>query len=230
MSQNNFNQLGHAMVHGVLDRQTCDELVTSLGPVIGAGRRGLLAAPQVATLAMSPILLNLVRWHIQPHVLTNAIPVRAIYFDKSPTSNWLVPWHQDLTVALAEKIDMSGFGPWSIKDGVPHVQPPIKLLEQMVTLRIHLDDTPSDNGPLKVLPGSHKLGLLSPQQIIEQRNQKAQHLCTANQGDVMFMRPLLLHASAKSTSGHHRRILHIEYAGFELPGKLAWHESVMNHS
>jgi ectoine hydroxylase-related dioxygenase (phytanoyl-CoA dioxygenase family) len=152
------------------------------------------------------------------------LPVRAIYFDKSPAANWSVPWHQDLTVAVRARVDLPGFGPWSTKDGIPHVQPPIDLLERMLTLRIHLDDADRSNGALRVLPGSHRLGRLTADAIEALRIEYPEVLCTAAAGDALLMRPLLLHASRRSTSVRNRRVLHIEYAGFALPSGLRWHE------
>lgn len=212
---------GFALLPGIIDAQTCNQLITSLGPVTGAGRRGLLSEPGIAKLALSEALLNCVR----PHLPSPPIAVRGIYFDKSAHANWLVPWHQDLTLALASKADHPAVGPWSVKEGVYHAQASASMLQQMITIRLHLDPTTVDDGPLIVLPGSHKLGLLTPDQITHCRNEHSQHICTANQGDVMLMRPLLLHASSKSTSGNHRRIIHIEYAGFDLPAPLRWHET-----
>ncbi len=151
--------------------------------------------------------------------------MRAIYFDKSPETNWRVAWHQDLTIAVQTEADISGFGPWSTKDGIPHVQPPIALLEKMLTIRLHLDDTDETNGALRVLPETHRLGRLSSERIQSFRVQQADFLCCASAGDALLMRPLLLHASGPSTSSAHRRILHIEYASFDLPAPLVWHEA-----
>lgn len=216
-----IEQDGFTIVSGVLEDQQRQELIRALGPVTGAGRRGLLSLPFVSALANSEQLLNLVR----PHLPTAPLPVRAIYFDKTPEANWLVTWHQDMTLALQARADIDGFGPWSIKDGIPHVQAPVEILEKMLTVRLHLDDADATNGALRVLPGSHCLGRLSPERIQELRSQKADYLCTASAGDALLMRPLLLHASGRSTSNKHRRILHIEYAGFALPTKLQWHEA-----
>src|SRR6266481_831447 len=108
------------------------ELIAYLGPVNGAGRRALLNTPVVAKLASSALLLDLVR----PHLKSEPRPVRGIYFDKSAESNWLVAWHQDLTLAVRGRVNVPGFGPWSTKDGVPHVQPPIELLQQMLAVRL----------------------------------------------------------------------------------------------
>ena len=209
------------MVAGVLESTDQRELLDRLGTVPGAGRRGLLVVPAVATVARSSRLLDLVR----PHVSNEPTPVRAIFFDKSPEANWLVSWHQDLTLALGLKAEVPGFGPWSVKDGVPHVQPPVELLEQMLAVRLHLDDADETNGALRVLPGTHQLGRLSPAQVQEQRARQDDVLCTVAAGDALLMRPLLLHASGRSTSQRHRRVLHIEYAAFALPDRLHWHEA-----
>jgi hypothetical protein len=200
--------------------QTVEQLLALLGPVNGAGRRGLLALPEISALARSPRVLDMVR----PHLPQEPLPVRAIYFDKYPDANWLVPWHQDLTLAVRERADVPGFGPWSAKEGIPHVQPPIALLERMLAVRLHLDATDMDNGALRVLPGTHGLGRLSAERIQELRRNVPEQLCDARPGDALLMRPLLLHASARSQSGRHRRVLHLEYAAFDLPPALRWHE------
>jgi hypothetical protein len=211
---------GFSQIAGVLDATEQSRLLAALGPATGPGRRGLLSNPIIAALASSPTLLDLVR----PHLPAPPVPTRAIYFNKSPDTNWLVPWHQDLTIALREPAEVPGFGPWSTKDGITHVQPPVALLEQMLTVRLHLDPADASNGALRVLPGSHRSGRLDPAQIQQWRERQPEFLCTASAGDVLLMRPLLLHASARSTTDRHRRILHIEYAGFTLPEGLHWHD------
>ena len=214
-------QHGFTIVPRALEAEEQRELLSTLGPVSGAGRRGLLASPAVAGLARSPRLLDLVR----PHLPSEPFPVRAIYFDKSSETNWLVPWHQDLTLALRARAEVPGFGPWSTKDGIPHVQPPIELLQQMLTVRLHLDAADESNGALRVLPGSHCLGRLSSERVQELRSQQSDFLCVVSAGDALLMRPLLLHASSRSTSTRHRRVLHIEYASFTLPNELEWNEA-----
>lgn len=214
-------QHGFAISGEVLSAEQCNEWINYLGPVAGVGRRSLLLDPKVRTLANSPRILNLVR----PHLRQDPISVRGIYFDKSPGTNWLVAWHQDLTLAVRERHEVPGFGPWSIKDGVPHVQPPSGLLEQMLTVRIHLDPCDARNGALGVIPGSHTLGRLDPGQIEALCAEREEVLCEAGAGDVLLMRPLLLHASAKSQTSAHRRVMHLEYAGFDLPSPLKWAEA-----
>ncbi len=211
---------GFAIVPNVLDSSACHALATLLGDASGAGSRGMLRVPEVAALAQS-LLADLVRAYLP----LGPIPVRGIYFDKRPETNWLVAWHQDLTLALKEQIEMTGFGPWSVKEGVPHVQPPMIVLEQMLSVRLHLDDADAGNGALRVLPGTHRLGRLSVEDIRSCRETRDEVLCEAKAGDVLLMRPLLLHASSRSSSPRRRRVLHIEYAGFQLPEPLEWHEA-----
>ncbi|MEP6669881.1 MAG: phytanoyl-CoA dioxygenase family protein [Chthoniobacter sp.] len=202
---------GFAVIPRVIEAEQQRGLLATLGPVLGA----------IAGLARSPRMLDLVR----PHLPSEPFPVRAIYFDKSPDTNWLVPWHQDLTLALRARAEVPGFGPWSTKEGIPHVQPPVGLLERMLAVRLHLDDADESNGALRVLPGSHRLGRLSAERIQELRGQQSDRVCAVSAGDALLMRPLLLHASSRSTSARHRRVLHIEYAAFTLPAELHWHEA-----
>lgn len=219
-ASSNLEHDGFALIPAALEKQAVGQLLTLLGAVNGAGRRGLLALPEVSALARSPRVLDLVR----PYLPQEPQPVRALYFDKSPDANWLVPWHQDLTLAVRERVDAPGFGPWSAKEGVPHVQPPVELLERMLAVRLHLDDAGTDNGALRVLPGTHRLGRLTAERIQELRASVPEQTCVALAGDALLMRPLLLHASGRSESGRHRRVLHLEYAAFELPPGLSWHE------
>jgi hypothetical protein len=154
------------------------------------------------------------------------VPVRSILFDKTPDQNWPVAWHQDLTISVGEKMLAAGYGPWSVKEGVVHVQPPVALLEQMVTVRVHLDETSAGNGALKVIPGSHQLGKI-PAESIRAHTEGSHVVCECEPGDVLLMSPLLLHASSRSATPLRRRIVHIEYAPPQALEKgLTWHEAL----
>jgi hypothetical protein len=214
-------QDGFKIVEGVLEADEVQEMIARLGLLARAGRRGLLAVPAVRRVAQSPQIIGLMRQYFAG----DPFPVRAIYFNKYPHRNWSVPWHQDLSLALRARVEVEGFGPWSTKEGVVHVQPPVGFLEQMLTVRLHLDAADERNGALRVLPGTHTLGRLSRASIEKLRATRPEHVCRADPGDALLMRPLLLHASGRSASDRDRRVLHIEYAAFALPAGLEWAEA-----
>lgn len=204
----------------VADAEIVDCLVAELHTIEPtAGLRNLLAVSEHARrLASSPAVRRI------PELILGArcFVTRAILFDKTPASNWKVPWHQDLAIAVATRHDTPGFGPWSVKDGVVHVQPPAAVLAGMLTVRVHLDECGLENGPLRVLPRTHAAGKLSVTQIEQLRASTSEIACTARRGGLMAFRPLLLHASSPSTNPGHRRVAHFEFAASELPGGLDW--------
>jgi len=216
-----IDQHGFNIASSVADSGQCEELLNAIGTTTGAGQRGLLALTEVTCFARSERVLALLR----PHLPIEPVPVRSIFFNKSTQTNWSVAWHQDVTVALRARGEAPGFSSWSEKKGIPHATAPPDLLGKMLTLRLHFDDTDEANGALRVLPGSHRSGVLASQQIDDiSRGQSGVH-CIVSQGGALLMRPLLLHASSRSTTSKARRVLHIEFAGFKLPAGLEWHES-----
>ncbi|MCC6794730.1 MAG: phytanoyl-CoA dioxygenase family protein [Candidatus Hydrogenedentes bacterium] len=221
---------GYAIVEDLFAAQ-CDEILALLKelPVSQKvrqregvyGVRDLLGiVPDLKPVLISDKILGLV----EP-ILGNApFAVRSIYFDKPNDANWMVPWHQDLTIAVNGKSDAPGFGPWSVKAGVVHVQPPAEILENMVTVRVHLDDCTAENGALEVLPGTHVKGRLSSDEINRLRGSIPPQVCEVKRGGCLIMRPLLLHSSQKSTNEKHRRVIHIEFAACDLPNGMNWFE------
>jgi ectoine hydroxylase-related dioxygenase (phytanoyl-CoA dioxygenase family) len=141
-----------------------------------------------------------------------AFPYRATLFDKSATANWLVVWHQDTALPLRERHEVPGWGPWSMKEGVNYAHAPADALEQVLALRVHLDDSTSENGPLRVLPGTHTFGVLTDEQIHDLSLKITEVECLVGKGGVLAMRPLIVHASSKAWSEIPRRVLHVEYA------------------
>ena len=129
---------------------------------------------------------------------------------------------QDLTICVVARIDAAGYGPWTLKAGACHVQPPVSILENMLSVRIHLDDCDESNGALRALPGTHRLGRLTPEQIAEQQRSVSLVCCAAKAGGVLLMRPLLIHASSAASKAVHRRVIHIDYASAQLDGGLQW--------
>lgn len=150
--------------------------------------------------------------------------VKSIYFDKPETSNWYVAYHQDLTISVDKKLEMQGFGPWTTKKNQFAVQPPLPILENICTIRIHLDDTNEHNGALKVVPGSHAKGIYRPETI--DWNTETEEICNVEKGGIMIMKPLTLHGSNRTTDGRRRRVIHIEFSDMELPQQLKWSEKL----
>ncbi|MBB5057377.1 ectoine hydroxylase-related dioxygenase (phytanoyl-CoA dioxygenase family) [Granulicella aggregans] len=215
-------QDGFTIARGVLPSETLAALIeSSILPEDGRGGvRNLLDIPAFRELADSPQIRALV----EPILGTEAFPVRGILFDKTGEANWKVPWHQDVTIAVTNRIEASGYGPWSIKAGVQHVQPPAQILENMLSVRIHLDDCPASNGALRVISATHQYGKLSQAEIEAVVLQQVPITCEADAGDALLMRPLLIHASSPSTVPSHRRVIHFDFANVELANGLGWRE------
>jgi len=203
---------GYRILGGVLGAGETADLLRTLEasqlPRGRAGARHLMQHPAVSAMAHDPRLLAIASAFIGP----SAVPYRATLFDKSPTRNWLVTWHQDTALPLEERRDAPGWGPWSVKSGITYVHAPATALSRVVALRLHFDDSRDDNGPLRVLPGTHALGLLSDVDIDRILQTASPVDCLAAYGGIVAMRPLILHASSKAESNCPRRVLHIEYA------------------
>jgi ectoine hydroxylase-related dioxygenase (phytanoyl-CoA dioxygenase family) len=190
-----------------------DEVASLLGNLAdsGGGRAGIrhaLSDPNVFRLAHDPRLIE-----IAHEVLgSTAFPFRATFFSKTAKANWLVVWHQDTALPIRERRGTRGWGPWSVKAGISYAHAPTSALERVLALRVHLDDCVATNGPLRVLPETHKLGVLTDDVVHELAQQLSPVNCLVPRGGVLAMRPLLIHSSSKSKGQSPRRVLHIEYA------------------
>jgi ectoine hydroxylase-related dioxygenase (phytanoyl-CoA dioxygenase family) len=180
-----------------------------------AGVRHALNVTEVKVLARDPRLLSIAK-----EVLgASAFPYHATLFDKSPASNWLVVWHQDTALPLRKRRQLSGWGPWSVKEGVIYAHAPTSALRQVLALRVHLDDSTEHNGPLRVLPGSHTCGVMTDDEIERLVPETSPVECTVPRGGVLAMRPLIVHSSSKSHDDRSRRVLHIEYSASIFPAE-----------
>jgi len=151
-----------------------------------------------------------------------ARPVRALLFDKTAFANWSVPWHQDRTIPVAARVDVAGFGPWTMKSGLLHVAPPYAVLVKMVTLRVHLDAVPATNAPLLIAPGSHRLGQIPERDVKAVVQRCGTAVCEAVAGDIWLYSTPILHASDPAREPRHRRVLQVDFAADDLPGGLTW--------
>ena len=211
---------GFAVISGAISEET----VTSLAEAVNAdqhGARNLLSNAVVRSFSHS----DEVRRLVAPILGTSCFAVRGIFFNKNPKANWKVTWHQDCVIAVKEEVEIEGWGPWSCKAGVTHVRPAASIVEQMLAIRVHLDDCGEDNGPLRVIPNTHTQGFLSDRQIQDWPKETAV-TCTVHRGDAILMRPLLLHSSSTATKPSNRRVIHLEFASNELPQAAEWHDYV----
>jgi hypothetical protein len=225
--RDSFAADGFIFIHALLTPDQVQDLRDAVAEIADsreqAGVRGLLQrCPEIAALARSRCLIDaLVE-------LTSSTPfaVRGILFDKTSRANWRVAWHQDFAIAVRERADVAGFGPWSVKAGVDHTHAPAHVLERMLTVRVHLDDANDRNGALQVIPGSHHSGKLDEASLAHFVNDGNAVTCPARAGDALVMRPLLLHSSSPAAVPNHRRVIHLEYALEELPTPLKWFERI----
>jgi hypothetical protein len=204
---------GYQISEQVFTADECQRLIGAIcgdaGPARGrAGARHLMSHPAVAELAHHRRLLDIASRGLGG----SAVPFRATLFEKSGRSNWLVVWHQDTALPLAERFESSEWGPWSAKAGILYAHAPGWALARVLALRVHLDDSSAANGPLRVLPGSHELGVLSDEEVFRLAKNRPRAECHVRRGGVLAMRPLLVHSSSKSQTVDPRRVLHIEYA------------------
>ncbi|WOH53503.1 phytanoyl-CoA dioxygenase family protein [Bradyrhizobium sp. sBnM-33] len=162
-------------------------------------------------------------WNVAASVLGDAArPVRAILFDKTASTNWGLPWHQDRTIVVDRRVEVEGFGPWTIKSGLLHVAPPFELLAGMVTLRVHLDAVPKTNAPLLIAPGSHRLGQIPEGRLKSVIRHCGTATCLADAGDIWLYSTPILHCSEAARAPAHRRVLQVDFAASDLPGGLTW--------
>jgi len=211
---------GFAVIPDCLDSTTLESLSAQFDKSHDP-ERNLLSIPSIQALATSMPVRNIVEAVLGPECFA----VRAIFFNKTQTSNWKVVWHQDLTIALRERKAVEGFGPWTTKAGVLHVQPPSEIMAPMIAVRLYLDESGNDNGPLRVVAGSHGVGRLSRERI-RSFSEGESLTCTVPRGGALVMRPLLLHASSASVIPKSRRVIHVEFAAAELPYGLDWRDRV----
>lgn len=203
-----------AALANAFDEAYQDEAVRRRGTDVYAARNVLDVCPAATSFWRTEVLQSLLFRVLGPECGL----VRGLYFDKPPDQTWALPWHKDMMIAVSDSQVPAGYSRPRRRGGVWHTEPPVGVLQGMLTLRIHLDPAKEENGALQVLSGSHRT---DKGPAVEFQAE----MITAAPGDVLAMRPLLSHASGRSSpeTRHHRRVLHLEFATAEsLPGGVRW--------
>jgi ectoine hydroxylase-related dioxygenase (phytanoyl-CoA dioxygenase family) len=226
----NLQETGFTIIENVFTAEEVTAIIETINSIDTSGpafrktsdlfaiRRFVKEVPAIGPLIFNSRLRTMIDQLFGPEYFL----VKSIYFDKPEQSNWFVAYHQDLTISVNEKKQVAGFDQWTVKNDQFAVQPPVALLENIFTIRIHLDDTDENNGALKIVPGSHRKGIYRPETI--DWNTEKEVVCKVQSGGIMIMQPLLLHASNKTTNNNKRRVIHLEFSNQLLPGELQWAE------
>jgi len=223
-----FQREGYVIAPDILSSEVIFELKNVLHKITSetppgkkkGGIRGILRSSAIQELIQSPEIRSL----IFPLLGSSALAVRGTLFNKTTESNWLVPWHQDLTISVKKRLEVNGYSGWTFKENIHYVQPPVEIMQNMLSIRLHLDPTPIKNGALRVIPSTHTLGRFSSHQIDHIVQTKTPVYCEANAGDAILMHPFLLHSSSAimDHSFKHRRVIHIEFSNSSLPQEMEW--------
>lgn len=181
-------------------------------------RQLLHKVPELSTLISNNKLQQLLHTYFEtPYFLT-----KAIYFNKPKAANWFVGYHQDISISVTKKTTAPGYYSWTYKFGQYGVIPPIHILENIITVRIHLDDTTQENGALRVIPKSHNQGILDAEGF--QKLKEKEHICEIERGGVLLMKPLTFHASNRTINNKQRRVIHLEFSSEKLTPPMDWLE------
>ena len=220
-----LNKSGFEIIENVFSNEEVNEIIELLEPQeinkeFGI-REFLTNKPQISEKVFSKRLLAIVQ-KISPDCQK---AIKSIYFDKPPNANWIVNWHQDLTINLKNRLEFENFKNWRENSQRIVVQPPIEILENIFTIRIHLDDCSKENGALRVIENSHKKGVIGIKEWMLNKN-GIERICEVKRGGILIMKPLLLHSSRRTENHNNRRVIHIEFTDKELPSGLFWKEKI----
>jgi ectoine hydroxylase-related dioxygenase (phytanoyl-CoA dioxygenase family) len=219
-----LEETGYAIAPSILSPSDAAsiELALSNVPTSGAGTRNLLELEWCRVLVEHLRVAPAVR-EVLPG---SSVAVQCTLFDKTPDRNWLVALHQDLSIPVSARVTHPELGVWSVKEGRHFVQPPNELLAQLVAVRLHVDECGPENGPLRVVPGSHREGRLAASAVQRLRDRVGEVACTVGRGGALIFKPLLLHASSKASSPNHRRVLHFLFGPASIGYGLRWQHAV----
>lgn len=223
--ESTLNQKGFEIIEGVYSEEEVYAILEGIKSKEIENKFGirafLLDNPELVELVFTENLMKIIRT-ISPGCDKL---IKSIYFDKPPHANWVVNWHQDLTINLVEKIEVPAYKNWRVNNERVVVQPNKEMLESIFTIRIHLDDCTKDNGALRVIENSHKRGVIDIKEWTKHKEGDEQ-ICEVRKGGIVIMKPLILHSSKRTENKKNRRVIHIEFTDQELPIGLKWKEKI----
>lgn len=220
---NHLKEFGYQIIEDVFSKKEIDQILDILEKKEFKKKFGVREFLKNHS-ELNPFIFTKKLLKIIYSISPNPKPIRSLYFDKPPNANWIVNWHQDLTINLKEKKEVSNFKNWRVLKERTVVQPSQEILNNIFTIRIHLDDCTKENGALKVIEGSHKKGVIQIQDWIEHKQGK-EKICEIQKGGILLMKPLTLHSSKRVENDRNRRVIHIEFCDKELPNGLMWNEA-----
>lgn len=218
----NLHEQGFVILDGAVPDTTLHELRDRLFSGECAGERCLLDHPCVRETAISLKRQLAESGHLAPE----AVAIQAIAFNKTAAINWKVAWHQDLMFPFGERVSSKGFDLPTVKQGIDYARPPAGVLEELLAVRLHLDDCDATNGPLRISPGTHCFGILATDDISGLVAEHGEETCVAKCGQILLMRPLALHASSQAMEPKNRRVLHLVYHSGR-PVRERWHHAIV---
>lgn len=220
-----LTQKGFEIIENVYSKVELNDIIQLIESKEIGGKFGvrefLVDNPDIADKIFTKKLLSIIK-SISPNRNKS---IKSIYFDKPPNANWIVNWHQDLTINLTNRREVTGFKNWRTNQVHTVVQPSRKILERIFTIRVHLDDCTKENGALGVIENSHKNGIIEVKDWISHKT-GIEKICEVKAGGTLMMKPLILHSSRRTENQKNRRVIHIEFTDSELPNGLRWKEKM----
>lgn len=220
-----LNKIGYKVIKNIYTVNEIDAILATIQTLEFDNKFGvrefLLDQPALCELIFNQQLLQVIK-SISPHCDK---VIKSIYFDKPPHANWIVNWHQDLTINLLNKKEIEGYKNWRVTDERVIVQPDRTFLENIFTIRIHLDDCTAANGALRVIENSHTQGVIEMKEWMKTKK-GIEHVCEVPKGGILVMNPLTLHASRRTENRQNRRVIHLEFTDKSLPNGLEWKEVI----
>jgi ectoine hydroxylase-related dioxygenase (phytanoyl-CoA dioxygenase family) len=187
---------GYVLVPGVLDRDTVEELRSAVEAAVARGADGVdvragtvwirdaaVIGGAVDALRASPAVVAAVSELLGP------APAVVGAMMRNPVG---------ATAQQALHVDWAG--------------PIVPGRDQQAQATFFLDDVTADNGPTRLVPGSHRSGAIPPKNLADPHARHRDEVCvTGAAGAVLVFSSHLWHSGTGNTSGRPRRVITVTY-------------------